>query len=80
MVHWLNTIADWHLKMNSDIAAAKITLQRIGELFPESAAAANAQKRISFLRLETRPQQQTTTVKLGSYEQNIGLNRKSGEG
>ncbi|MDB6037834.1 MAG: hypothetical protein JWM99_1675 [Verrucomicrobiales bacterium] len=79
VVHWLNTIADWHIKMKGDVTAAKMTLLRIGERFPDSAAAANAEKRISFLRMETRQQQYVTTVKLGSYEQNIGLKRKADE-
>jgi tetratricopeptide (TPR) repeat protein len=76
VVHWLNTIADWHIKWNGDLAAAKLTLLRIGERYPDSAAAANAQKRISFLRMETRPQQHVSTLKLGSYDQNIGLKPK----
>jgi hypothetical protein len=76
VVHWLNTIADWHIKSNGDLAAAKLALLRIGERYPDSAAAANAQKRISFLRMETRTQQHVSTLKLGSYEQNIGLKAK----
>jgi len=79
VVHWLNTIADLHLKMNADIASARLTLQRIVELFPEGAAAANAQKRITFLRFETRSQAHAETVKLGSYDQNIGLKGKTPE-
>ena len=53
-------------------------VQKMFELLGDSpeTAAANAQKRISFLRFETRSQAHTETVKLGSYEENIGLKGK----
>lgn len=73
VVHWLNTLADLRIKHTGDVASARQELQRIVDLFPKSAAAESAKTRIAHLQLEMRAKQKGQVVKLGSYEQNIGL-------
>ncbi len=71
---WLNMAADLQVRVGNDIEAARKTLERIVALFPKGALAATAISRLSRLKLETRGQQKSQAIKLGSYEQNIGLN------
>lgn len=73
VAHWLNLLADLHLQHAGDLAAARQFLQRLADLYPKSAAAENALHRIAYLKLEVRGQQKSQALKLGSYEQNIGL-------
>ncbi|MFM2081737.1 MAG: hypothetical protein RL380_428 [Verrucomicrobiota bacterium] len=73
VVRWLNRIADWHVIGDQNFDLAKASLQRIGEKFPGAAAADVAQNRIERLRLEFKGKEKNQAVKLGSYEQNIGL-------
>jgi tetratricopeptide (TPR) repeat protein len=73
IAHWLNVLADLHIKHADDVEGARATLHRITELFPKSAAAETARNRIAHLRLELRANKKSQVVKLGSYEQNIGL-------
>ncbi|MEK7686629.1 MAG: tetratricopeptide repeat protein [Verrucomicrobiota bacterium] len=73
VVHWLNVLADLHIKLAGDANAARQALQRIVDTYPKSAAAENALSRMAYLKLELRPQQKSQAVKLGTYEQNIGL-------
>jgi len=72
-VHWLNLLADLQIKHAGDVAGARRALQRIVELFPQSAAAETAKNRMVHLQLELRARKEGQVVKLGSYEQNIGL-------
>ncbi|MFO1497560.1 MAG: hypothetical protein U1G07_04050 [Verrucomicrobiota bacterium] len=75
VAHWLNLLADLQIEAQGDVAAGRETLQRIVSLYPKSAVAENALNRIAYLKLELRPKQQSQAIKLGSYEQNIGLKR-----
>lgn len=77
IVRWLNLLADVQVELGTDLELPKQTLQRIVEQNPKSAAAENALSRIAHLKLELRPKQQNQAIKLGSYEQNIGLKRRS---
>jgi tetratricopeptide (TPR) repeat protein len=72
-VHWLNLLADFQIKHAGDVAGARQALQRIVDLFPQSAAAETAKNRMVHLPLELRARKENQVVKLGSYEQNIGL-------
>lgn len=76
IVHWLNLLADLQIKLGADVVLARQTLQRIIDHAPKSAAAENARNRMAYLKLELRPQQKSQIVKLGSYEENIGLHTK----
>ena len=73
VVHWLNLLADLQIKHAGNVAEARQALQRIVDLFPQSAAAENARNRVAHLQLELRARKESQVVKLGSYEQNIGL-------
>lgn len=76
VVHWLNLLADLQIRLGVDVASVRQTLQRVVDGFPKSAAAENARNRIAYLKLELKPKQESQVVKLGSYEQNIGLSDK----
>jgi tetratricopeptide (TPR) repeat protein len=73
IVRWLNHMADLQIRCGADYDTIRATLQRIIDRNPNLAAAENARKRIELLRLELKGKQQNQTVKMGSYEQNIGL-------
>jgi hypothetical protein len=49
------------------------TLEKIIEHFPGMAVAELAQSRLNCLKLEIKGKKETPDVKLGVYEQNIGL-------
>jgi tetratricopeptide (TPR) repeat protein len=73
VVRWLNLLADLQVRNGADFETVKKTLGRIIELDPNLAAAETARKRISLLKLELKAKQQNQAVKLGTYEQNLGL-------
>lgn len=83
VVRWLNLLADLQIRERADYETVKQTLQRIIDLDPKLAAAENAAKRISLLKLELKAKQQHAAVKLGTYDQNIGLkagSKQAGQG
>jgi tetratricopeptide (TPR) repeat protein len=80
VAHWLNQLADFQIRLTNNADLARQTLQRIIDLYPKSAVAANAAVRISQLKLELNQNTTQRTLKLGSYEQNIGLKRMSSAG
>jgi tetratricopeptide (TPR) repeat protein len=75
VVHWLNRLVDLQVRYGTDPEPARATLARLIEMFPGSAAAENAQQRRVRLNLEFRGKQKSQAVKLGSYEENLGLRR-----
>jgi hypothetical protein len=77
VVHWLNLLADLQIRAGESYETIRDTLQRIIDLDAGLASASNAQSRIDLLKLELKAKQKSQTVKLGSYEQNIGLKRGS---
>jgi outer membrane protein assembly factor BamD (BamD/ComL family) len=72
-VHWLNLLADLQIQHAGEVAGARQALQRIVDSFPQSAAAETAKNRMVHLQLELRAGKVSQVVKLGTYEQNIGL-------
>ncbi len=78
IVRWLNLLADLQIRSGVDYETVKQTLQRIIDFDPNLAAAENARKRIDLLKLELRGKQQNQSVKLGTYEQNLGLKSARG--
>lgn len=76
IVRWLNLLTDLHVRCGGDYETARIPLQRIIDRNPAYAAAEQARRRLSTLKLEFRGQEKTQEVKLGSYEQNIGLSSR----
>jgi tetratricopeptide (TPR) repeat protein len=75
VAHWLNLLADLQVRHGADYATVRQTLERIVERFPDWAAAEMARVRLNRLKLEFKGQTQGQTVKLGVYEQNLGLKR-----
>jgi uncharacterized protein (DUF1499 family) len=73
VAHWLHLLADLHIKKAGDEAAARAALQRIMDQFPRTALAEKARSRLAYLNLELRSTKQSRALKLGSYEQNLGL-------
>ncbi len=75
VVRWLNELADIQLRSSDGIGVAKLTLERIGQAFPGSQWADQALNRIARIGLDRRAKAESKTLKLGDYEQNIGLKR-----
>jgi hypothetical protein len=75
VVHWLNLLADLQVASGADLETVRATLERIIDLYPDSAPASMAQNRLAHLKLEFRKREVSQTVKLGSYEQDIGLKK-----
>jgi tetratricopeptide (TPR) repeat protein len=75
VVHWLNLLADLQIRSGAGFEAAQQTLQRIVDRNPNVAAAEIARHRLALLRLEMKSKEKSQGVKLGSYEQDIGLKR-----
>jgi tetratricopeptide (TPR) repeat protein len=72
-----STIADVHMKVSGDHEAARKVLEQLIERFPNTAAAELARQRLGTLKLELRSKQDApTAVKMGDYDQDIGLKRK----
>ncbi len=74
VVKCLNLLADLQVQLNADPEEVRHTLLRIINLDKKSAFAQNARRRLDVLNLELKAKQaQSQTVKMGTYEQNIGL-------
>ena len=73
VAHWLNLLANFQIKLGADVATVQTTLADIVERFPDLPVAEMAQRRLALLNNEFRGRQETSVVKLGVYEQNIGL-------
>lgn len=83
VVRWLNLLADLQVHHGADLETIARTLQRIIDRDPNMAAAEVARRRLNLLKLELKAREQNESVKMGSYEQNIGLkqgrNKPKGE-
>jgi tetratricopeptide (TPR) repeat protein len=74
VVHWLNLLADLQIRHGANPDAVRATLQRIIDQYPDVASAQNTRRRLDILSLEIKAHSAAPReVKLGSYEQNIGL-------
>ena len=77
VVRWLNLLADLQIRSGADYETVRQTLQRIIDRDPNLAAAEIARNRLALLKLEMKAKEKNQSVKLGSYEQNIGLKQGS---
>jgi hypothetical protein len=75
VVHWLNVLADLQIRNDAGFEAVQQTLQRIVDRDPKAAPAEIARHRLALLKLEMKSKVMSQAVKLGSYDQNIGLKR-----
>jgi tetratricopeptide (TPR) repeat protein len=73
VAHWLNLLADLQIHGGADFETARATLGKIVERFPDLPVAEMARNRLGRLKLELKGKKETPNVKLGVYEQNIGL-------
>lgn len=73
IVRWLNLLADLQVRSGAEYEAIRETLQRIIDIDPNHSAADNARKRIDLLRLELKAKEKNESVKLGTYDQRLGL-------
>lgn len=70
---WLNLLADLQVRGGADYDTVKATLERIIEREPNVASAETARKRLGLLRLEFKAREKNADVKMGTYEQKLGL-------
>ena len=73
VAHWLNLLADLQIRHGADYDIVRGTLEKIVERFSDLAVAEMARTRLGHLKTELKGHQATPDVKLGVYEQNIGL-------
>jgi hypothetical protein len=73
IAHWLNLLANLQVELGADMETVRATLGKIVERFPTLPLADLAQRRLARLENEFKGLRQSSSVKLGSYEQNIGL-------
>ncbi|HEX5220897.1 MAG TPA: tetratricopeptide repeat protein [Verrucomicrobiae bacterium] len=73
VVRWLNLLADLQIRHGTGYDVVSQTLNQIIERYPTMAAAENARNRLDLLKLELKARESKQPVKLGTYEQNIGL-------
>lgn len=73
VAQWLNLLADLQIHGGADYETVRDTLEKIQERFPGLPVADLAQSRLNRLKLEMKGRSDTSDVKLGVYEQDIGL-------
>jgi len=73
VAHWLNLLADLQIHCGADYDTVRATLEKIVKRFGDLPAGNLAQSRLGRLKLELKGKKETPGVKLGVYEQNIGL-------
>jgi len=70
---WLNQLANFQVELGADAETVTATLGKIVEQFPDLPVADAARRRLARVNREINGQKETPGVKLGVYEQNIGL-------
>jgi tetratricopeptide (TPR) repeat protein len=73
IAHWLNVLANLQVELGADEATVRATLEQIVERFPKLPIAEVTLRRLARLKSEFKGKEQASDVKLGVYEQNIGL-------
>jgi len=76
VVGWINRFADLQVRHGENYETVRATLQRIIDLYPGAAAAEVAANRITLLKLELKGKGKISEVKMGTYEQDVGLKLK----
>lgn len=80
VIRWLNLLADLQVRHGCQYDSVAQTLTQIIERFPNHSGADLARNRLALLKLELKAKETKPSVKLGTYEQNIGLKYGSGGG
>ena len=73
ITHWLNSLANYQVELGADAATVMATLEKIIQRFPDSPQAEIVERRLERVKQEIRALKETPSVKMGVYEQNIGL-------
>lgn len=73
ITHWLNLLADLQVRHGADLGTVQQTLERILVQYPDTPAAQMARSRLGQLKLEIKGREKTAGLKMGTYEQNVGL-------
>jgi hypothetical protein len=73
ITHWLNQLADLQVRHGAELATVQQTLERIVSQDPNAPAAQMARTRLGQLKLEIKGREKTLGLKMGTYEQNVGL-------
>jgi hypothetical protein len=73
VAHWLNLLANYQVELGAEPVAVQTTLGKIIELYPDLPVADVARRRLARLENEFKGLRQSTSVKIGNYEQSIGL-------
>ena len=76
VVGWINRLADLQVRHGENYETVRATLQRVLDLYPGGAAAEVAANRITLLKLELKGKEKVADVKMGTYEQDVGLKLK----
>lgn len=79
VIRWLNLLADLQVRHGCQYETVAQTLSQIPERYPHHGAADIARNRLDLLRLELKAKTAARSIKLGTYEQNIGLKQSSGD-
>jgi hypothetical protein len=70
---WLNQLANLQIELGADEATVRATLEKIVDAYPDLPLAEVTRRRLVRLSAEFKAKKETPGVKLGVYEQNIGL-------
>jgi outer membrane protein assembly factor BamD (BamD/ComL family) len=73
VTRWLHLLADLQVRHGADLPTVQATLERILDQYPNTPAAQLARTRLAHLKLEFKGREKTGGLKLGTYEQNLGL-------
>jgi TolA-binding protein len=73
IAEWLNLLATYQIELGADVETVCGTLRRIVQKYPDAPAAEVAQRRLERVAQELRARGTTSTVKLGEYDQRLGL-------
>jgi tetratricopeptide (TPR) repeat protein len=70
---WLNLLANLQIEAGADVATVTATLQHIVDRYPDLPLAEITRRRLMRINSEFKGKEKGAGVKLGTYEQNIGL-------
>jgi tetratricopeptide (TPR) repeat protein len=73
VANWLNLLANFQVELGADLATVRATLEQIVTRFPDLPLADVTRRRLARINSEFKGKVETPGVKLGEYEQNIGL-------
>ena len=70
---WLNLLANFQIELGAEVETVRATLETILARFPDLPIAEITQRRLARLNSEFKGLEKTEGIKMGTYEQNVGL-------